>query len=71
MGWDGVLVIARALEGAGLVERAAVRDALEQVDFQGAMTRWRFSADDHDGSPAGGVWVMVQRVAGGWKRVGP
>lgn len=69
VGWDGVLVIARALERAGVVERAAVRDALEQVDFQGAMTRWRFNAGDHDGSPAGGVWVMVQRVAGGWKRV--
>jgi branched-chain amino acid transport system substrate-binding protein len=69
VGWDGVLVIARALERAGVVERAAVRDALEQVDFQGAMTRWRFSAGDHDGSPVGGVWVMVERVAGGWKRV--
>jgi branched-chain amino acid transport system substrate-binding protein len=69
VGWDGVLVIAKALERAGVVERAAVRDALEQVDFQGAMTRWRFTAGDHDGSPAGEVWVMVQRVAGGWKRV--
>lgn len=69
VGWDGVLVIVKALERAGVAERAAVRDALEQVDFQGAMTRWRFSTGDHDGSPAGGVWVMVQRVAGGWKRV--
>ena len=71
VGWDGVFVIAKALQRAGVVERAAVRDALEQVDFQGAMTRWRFSSSDHDGSPAGGVWVMVQRVAGGWKRVDP
>jgi branched-chain amino acid transport system substrate-binding protein len=69
VGWDGVLVIAKALERAGVAERGAVRDALEHVDLQGAMTRWRFSAGDHEGSPAGEVWVMVQRVAGGWKRV--
>ena len=69
VGWDGVLVIAKALEKAGVAERAAIRNAMEQVDFQGAMTHWRFSADNHDGSPAGAVWVMVQRVAGGWKRV--
>jgi branched-chain amino acid transport system substrate-binding protein len=69
VGWDGVLVITRAIERAGVAERKAIRDALEQVDFQGAMTHWRFSATDHDGSPAGGVWVMVQRMAGGWKRV--
>ncbi|MEW6474985.1 MAG: ABC transporter substrate-binding protein [Actinomycetota bacterium] len=69
VGWDGVMVITRALEQAKVAERAAVRDALERVDFQGAMTHWRFSAAEHDGSPAGAVWVMVQRVAGGWKRV--
>jgi branched-chain amino acid transport system substrate-binding protein len=69
VGWDGVLVIAKAIERAGVAERKATRDALEQVDFQGAMTRWRFTAADHDGSPAGAVWVMVQRTAGGWKRV--
>ncbi|MGH9040553.1 MAG: ABC transporter substrate-binding protein [Acidimicrobiia bacterium] len=69
VGWDGVQVVARALEEAGRVDRAALRDALERVDFQGAMTHWRFTADEHDGAPAGEVWVMVQRVAGGWKRV--
>lgn len=69
VGWDGVLVIVQALERARAADRSAVRDALEQVDFQGAMTRWRFSAGDHDGSPVGEVWVMVQRVTGGWKRV--
>jgi len=69
VGWDGVLVITKAIERAGVAERKAIRDALEQVDFQGAMTHWRFSAADHDGSPAGAVWVMVQRMAGGWKRV--
>lgn len=69
VGWDGVLVVARALEQAGKADRAALRDALEQVDFQGAMTRWRFTVAEHDGAPAGEVWVMVQRVAGGWKRV--
>lgn len=69
VGWDGLLVVARALEQSGTGERAAIRDALESVDLQGAMTRWRFSAAEHEGAPAGQVWVMVQRVAGGWKRV--
>jgi len=69
VGWDGLLVVARALEQSRTAERAAVRDALEGVDFQGAMTRWRFSPAEHEGAPAGQVWVMVQRVAGGWKRV--
>jgi branched-chain amino acid transport system substrate-binding protein len=69
VGWDGLLVVARALEQSRTAERAAIRDALESVELQGAMTRWRFSAAEHEGAPAGEVWVMVQRVAGGWKRV--
>lgn len=69
VGWDGILTVVAALEAAGKAERAPVRDALERLEFQGAMTRWRFTAAEHDGAPAGQVWVMVQRVAGGWKRV--
>lgn len=69
VGWDGVLTLVKALEVAGKAERAPLRDALEGLDFQGAMTHWRFTPTEHDGAPAGQVWVMVQRVAGGWKRV--
>lgn len=46
-GWDSIQVIKLAMEAAGTDEGAAVRDALEEIDFWGAQTRIRFSAEQH------------------------
>jgi ABC-type branched-subunit amino acid transport system substrate-binding protein len=48
--WDSISIIAKAAEIGGSIEGAAMRDALEKVsDFQGVMTKYHFSPDEHYG----------------------
>jgi ABC-type branched-subunit amino acid transport system substrate-binding protein len=48
--WDSVSIIAKAAEIAGSTTGTAMRDALEKVnDFQGVMTKYHFSPDQHYG----------------------
>ena len=58
-GWDAAQLLAAAVKKAGSTNGDAIRDALETMDYQGAVTHWRFAATDHTGqdkirSPANG-----------------
>ncbi len=62
-GYDSVLALARAFEGAGTTEPPAVRDALRRIEFQGTRGTISFSTE-----PAGAVhqqwkWPPVCVVA--------
>jgi branched-chain amino acid transport system substrate-binding protein len=48
-GWDAPFMLAAAIKKAGSTKGDAIRDALETLDYQGAVTHWRFSANDHTG----------------------
>jgi branched-chain amino acid transport system substrate-binding protein len=48
-GWDAPFMLAAAIKKAGSTKGDAIRDALETLDYQGAVTHWRFTASDHTG----------------------
>lgn len=48
-GWDAPWMLAAAIGKAGSIKGDAIRNALETLDHQGAVTHWRFSAGDHTG----------------------
>jgi branched-chain amino acid transport system substrate-binding protein len=62
LGYDGVRLFAAALEEAGDdPSRDSVRDALEQVSYDGLGGEYRYSPDDHDGvGPESIVWLEVR-----------
>jgi len=49
IGYDGIHVIKEALKIAGIDDRAALRDAMEKVTFDGLTSSYKYSAADHDG----------------------
>jgi branched-chain amino acid transport system substrate-binding protein len=48
-GWDAVHQLVAAVKKSGATGGEALRAAFETLDYQGAVTRWRFTADDHTG----------------------
>ncbi len=48
-GWDAAQLLSAAVKKAGSTNGDAIRDALDALDYQGAVTHWRFSATDHTG----------------------
>ena len=62
LGYDGAHLFAAALEEAGSdPDRDAVRDALEQVDYDGLGGEYVYSADNHDGvGPESVIWLEVR-----------
>ena len=61
-GWDSVFVIVKAAEIGKSLDGAAMRDALEKVTgFQGATTKYNFSADQHVGITENPFMVGVVR----------
>ena len=48
-GWDAVHQMVAAVKKSGATGGEALRAAFETLDYQGAVTRWRFTADDHTG----------------------
>lgn len=61
IGYDGIQILAKALELAGNGANGdAVRDALEKVAYEGVGGSYRYSATDHDGVGAESiVWLKV------------
>ncbi|MBK9082465.1 MAG: ABC transporter substrate-binding protein [Rhizobiales bacterium] len=61
-GWDSVNIIAKAAEIGKAAEGPAMRDALEKVSgFQGVITTYNFSADQHAGVTANPYVIGVVR----------
>jgi branched-chain amino acid transport system substrate-binding protein len=48
-GWDAPLMLTAAIRKAGSIDGDAIRNALEMLDYQGAVTHWRFTPGDHTG----------------------
>jgi len=48
-GWDAPHMLSAAIKKAGSIKGDAIRDALETLDYQGAVTHWRFTSTDHTG----------------------
>ncbi len=48
-GWDAAHMLAAAVQKSNSTSGEKIRDALETLDYQGAVTHWRFSAKDHTG----------------------
>ena len=42
-------MLAAAVKKGGSTNGEAIRNALETLDYQGAVTHWRFTAKDHTG----------------------
>jgi branched-chain amino acid transport system substrate-binding protein len=47
--YDGIHVVMEALKIAGTDDRAALRDAMEKVSFNGLLASYKYSPTDHDG----------------------
>ncbi|WP_243359951.1 ABC transporter substrate-binding protein [Fundidesulfovibrio terrae] len=68
-GWDGLKLVAKAIEAAGTDKPAAVRDALEKIAaFPGIGGVFTFSATDHNGLGED-AFEMVVIQGGDWKIV--
>jgi branched-chain amino acid transport system substrate-binding protein len=48
-GWDAAYMLAEAVKKSGATGGEDLRGAFETLDYQGAVTHWRFTADDHTG----------------------
>ena len=48
-GWDAPHMFAAAAKNAGATSGEKLRDALETLDYQGAVTHWHFTPEDHTG----------------------
>lgn len=49
--YDGIMVAIKAIEAAGTDDRAAVRNAIERIRYEGFLGAFACSPDDHQGSP--------------------
>ena len=61
MAYDGIMVAIEAIKAAGTDDRAAIRDALEKVRWDGLVGTFSCSANDHQGSPKDEAVAMVVR----------
>jgi branched-chain amino acid transport system substrate-binding protein len=48
-GWDAAYMFAAAMKQSGATTGDALRNAIETLDYQGAVTHWHFTPDDHTG----------------------
>ncbi len=48
-GWDAAQMLVAAVKKSGATSGEALRGALETLDYQGAVTHWQFTAQDHTG----------------------
>ncbi|MDQ7833554.1 MAG: ABC transporter substrate-binding protein [Desulfovibrionaceae bacterium] len=66
-GWDGVMLLAKAIEMGGSAEPQAIRDNLEKIKgFVGIGGVFNFSPTDHNGLDAT-AFEMIEVAGGDWK----
>lgn len=68
-GWDAPFMLEAAIKKAGSIKGKAIRDALETLDYQGAVTHWRFAANDHTGQAKSEALQTAQIENGAMKVV--
>jgi branched-chain amino acid transport system substrate-binding protein len=49
-GYDPIRILVEALKIAGTDDRAALRDALEKVEYNGFLGDFKYSSTDHNGT---------------------
>jgi len=59
-GWDAAHMVAAAVKQSGATSGNALRDAIEVLDYQGAVTHWHFTPDDHTGQAHSGALQAVK-----------
>jgi len=59
-GWDAAQMLVAAVKKAGGTSGKALRDAIEGLDYQGAVTHWQFTPDDHTGQARSGALQTVK-----------
>jgi branched-chain amino acid transport system substrate-binding protein len=59
--YDGIMVAIEALKAAGSDDRAALRDALERIRWEGFLGAFACSPHDHQGSPVDNSAEMMVR----------
>ena len=68
-GWDAVHMLAAAVKKSGTTKGEAIRDALETLDYQGAVTHWRYTPSDHTGQEKSGALQTAKFENGAMKVV--
>jgi branched-chain amino acid transport system substrate-binding protein len=68
-GWDAAHVLAAAVKKSGAVGGEALRGAIEHLDYQGAVTRWQFTPDDHTGQAKSEALQIAKYSEGAMKVV--
>ena len=66
-GWDAAHMLAAVVQKSGAVSGEALRGAMENLDYQGAVTRWQFTPDDHTGQARSEALQMAKFVDGAMK----
>ncbi len=67
--WDGIMLVARAIQDAKSAQPAAIRDALEKIrGFWATDGQFNFSPQDHNGLTED-AFVMVRITNGNWQLV--
>ena len=60
-GYDAMNILMQAINMAGSSSRAAIRDSLEKVRFNGLNSAYVYTATDHDGQTGEGyVPIMIK-----------
>ena len=65
-GFDAFHIAMEALRIAGTDDRAAIRDALEKVQFEGIMGTYKYSPTDHDGNSGESFWGIYRKDGQWW-----
>ncbi|HEX5597994.1 MAG TPA: ABC transporter substrate-binding protein [Micromonosporaceae bacterium] len=60
-GADALRLLVAAIEKAGSLDRQKIRDALEQLNYDGVTGRYEFSAEDHGGVTRDSLALLVVR----------
>jgi len=68
-GWDGPHMLAAAVEKTGATSGEDLRAAFENLDYQGVVTHWRFTPDDHTGQANSNALSTVKWENGALKVV--
>jgi branched-chain amino acid transport system substrate-binding protein len=64
-GWDAVHIIAAAVEKSGAVTGPELREALEQLTYQGTLSLFEYSAEDHSGEEKVPNPNSIGQISGG------
>jgi len=65
-GFDAFGITMEAIRIAGSDDRAAIRDALEKVKYEGLQGTWRYSPTDHDGLSGEDFWGIYRKDGKWW-----